>query len=59
LIAFGAGLVLAAVIPPSEVEQQVASRVKEAAEPLVDDAKEIGKELASTLESDGSRRAAR
>jgi hypothetical protein len=53
LIAFGAGLVLAAVIPPSEPEQQAASRIKDAAEPLVDEAKQAGRELASTLQADG------
>ena len=52
LVAFGAGLVLAAVIPPSEPEKQVAAKVKDAAEPLVEDAKEMGKELASTLQAD-------
>jgi histone H3/H4 len=52
MMAFGAGLVIAALIPPSEPEQQVASKVREAAEPLVEDAKEMGKELASTLQSD-------
>jgi len=55
LIAFGAGLVLAAVIPPSDAEQQVAAKVKDAAEPLVDDAKQMGKELASALQSDGQQ----
>jgi hypothetical protein len=53
LIAFGAGLVLAAVIPPSDPEQQVAARIKDAAEPLVDDAKQVGRELAEALQADG------
>jgi hypothetical protein len=53
LVAFGAGLVLAAVIPPTEPEKQAAAKVKDAAEPLVEDAKEMGKELASTLQADG------
>jgi hypothetical protein len=55
LIAFGAGVVLAALLPPSEPEQQLASKVKDAAEPLVDDAKTMGKELASSLQSDGQQ----
>jgi len=49
LIAFGAGLLLASLIPASSKEKEVAANVKEQAQPLVgevtDAAKEVGEHL--------------
>ncbi len=49
LIAFGAGLVLASLLPASEKEKRVAEQVKDQAQPLVhqaaDAAKEVGEHL--------------
>ena len=49
LIAFGAGLLAASLIPASKAEQQAAEKVKDAATPLVDEAKEVAKESADHL----------
>ncbi|MEV7608477.1 DUF3618 domain-containing protein [Microbacterium sp. NPDC089320] len=49
LIAFGAGLLLASLIPASSKEKELASTVKDQAQPLVDEitdaAKEVGEHL--------------
>jgi len=50
LIAFGAGLLAAAVFPGTQTEGQVAQKVQEAAQPLTEEAKQAGKELVSSLQ---------
>jgi hypothetical protein len=49
LVAFGAGLVIAALIPATEAEQQASKRVVDAAQPLVDEAKAVGEDVGSNL----------
>lgn len=49
LIAFGAGLLVASLLPETEREKQAGSAVAERSQGLVDKAKETGKELAQEL----------
>lgn len=49
LIAFGAGLVLASLIPSSEKEKEVASAVKEQAQPLLAEAQSVAKDVGAHL----------
>jgi gas vesicle protein len=49
VVAFGAGLLLASLIPSSEREQEAAAKVKEAAEPLTEEATALAKESADHL----------
>lgn len=49
LIAFGAGLLVSALIPPSEKERQAAEAVKEKAEPLTTKVQEAAQEVAEHL----------
>jgi ElaB/YqjD/DUF883 family membrane-anchored ribosome-binding protein len=49
LIAFGAGLVIAALIPASDAEQRASHKVVESAQPLVDEAKSVGQEVGDSL----------
>ncbi len=49
LIAFGVGLVAASLIPPSRAERDAAAKVKERAQPLVEQAKDVAHDLASDL----------
>ncbi|MCK6096489.1 DUF3618 domain-containing protein [Micrococcus sp. EYE_162] len=49
LIAFGAGMLVSALIPASEVEQRAAERVKDQAAPLVDQAKHVAQEMGEDL----------
>ncbi|MGN6761516.1 MAG: DUF3618 domain-containing protein [Leifsonia sp.] len=49
LIAFGVGALIASLIPPSEKEQELASAAKDAAQPLLQEAAEVGKQMASDL----------
>jgi gas vesicle protein len=49
LIAFGAGLVLASLIPASEKEKQAAEAVKDQAQPLIDTATSAAKEVGENL----------
>ncbi|AZZ56734.1 DUF3618 domain-containing protein [Rathayibacter iranicus] len=49
LIAFGAGLLVASLIPASSQEKEAASRVKEQAQPVVDTVTDAAKEAASEL----------
>ena len=53
LVAFGAGVVLAGLLPTSAKEARVASQLvdtaKEEAKPLIDDAKSAGQDIASSL----------
>jgi len=50
LVAFGAGLLAAAIFPGTQTEGRVAHKVQEAAEPLAEEAKQAGKELISDLQ---------
>ncbi|GAA4744168.1 hypothetical protein GCM10023350_31080 [Nocardioides endophyticus] len=49
LIAFGAGLVIAALIPATDAEQRASQRMVDAAQPLVDEAKSVGQDLGGNL----------
>lgn len=49
LIAFGAGLLAASLLPASQPEQQAAQKLKEQAQPLVDELTEVAKEAAGNL----------
>ena len=49
LIAFGVGLLVASLIPASEKEKELASSLKDAAEPLVQEVTDVAKDLAGTL----------
>lgn len=68
LIAFGAGMLAATLIPPSDAEQQAASKARQAAEPLVeplhdaahevlDHAREHGQEALDTVKDSGTNAA--
>ncbi len=50
LMAFGAGLLLASLIPASDREKQAAEAVKDAAQPLVDEATSVAKEMGERLQ---------
>lgn len=58
LVAFGAGLVLASLIPPSRAERDAAARVKDKAQPLVDQAKDVAQDVAAHLKEPASEAAA-
>lgn len=49
LIAFGAGMLAAAMLPASRVEQQAAQAVKESAQPMMDELTSVAKETAQHL----------
>ena len=49
LIAFGAGLLVASLIPASEKEKDLAGDVKEQAQPLVDEAKQVAQQVGANL----------
>lgn len=49
LIAFGAGLVLASLFPASTKEKELASTVKDQAQPLIDEASYVAKEVGEHL----------
>jgi gas vesicle protein len=49
LIAFGAGLLLSSLIPASDREKEVADKVKEQAQPLVDEVSGVAKEVGDHL----------
>ena len=50
LIAFGAGLLVSSMLPASWAEQQAAEKVKDTAQPMVDDLTETAKEVAGNLQ---------
>jgi uncharacterized protein YjbJ (UPF0337 family) len=50
LVAFGAGMLLATLFPPTEAEQRAASAIQERAEPLKDQALEAGREMKDHLQ---------
>ena len=49
LIAFGAGLLVSSLLPASRVEQQAAEKIKDTAQPMVDDLTDTAKEIAGNL----------
>ncbi|WP_314149154.1 DUF3618 domain-containing protein [uncultured Leifsonia sp.] len=49
LIAFGVGWLAASLIPASEKEQQLAEAAKDAAQPMLHEAAEVGKQIAQDL----------
>jgi len=49
LVAFGLGMVVSSLMPPSEKEREAAAMVKEKAEPLAQEASDTAKELAENL----------
>lgn len=49
LIAFGVGMVLSALLPPSQKEAQGAAALKEQAQPLVQQASDVAREVAGNL----------
>jgi len=51
LIAFGGGLLVASLIPPSEAEQRIAGQVADKAEPLRDELKQAGQAVADDVRS--------
>lgn len=59
LVAFGAGMVISALIPASKKEAELAGRVTEAAKdsPLVDEAKAAGQEMAHHLKDSATEAA--
>ena len=50
LIAFGAGLLVSSLLPASRVEQQAAEKVKDTAQPMIDDLTDTAKEVAGNLQ---------
>ncbi len=48
-IAFGVGVLLASVFPPSAKEQEVAGQLKDKAQPLTDELKQSGQQMAERL----------
>jgi uncharacterized protein YjbJ (UPF0337 family) len=50
LVAFGAGMLLATLFPPTEAERRAASAVQERVEPLKDQAVEAGREMKDHLQ---------
>jgi hypothetical protein len=59
LVAFGAGMVISALIPASKVEEQAAQRITEAAKdsPLADEAKSVGQEVGQNLKESATQAA--
>jgi hypothetical protein len=51
LIAFGGGLLLASLLPPTEAEQRVAGKVREQAQPLQDELVRAGQAVGEDLKS--------
>jgi len=51
LVAFGAGLIVSTLIPPSEPERQAASALQEQLEPVTDRVIETGREVAQQAQS--------
>lgn len=58
LIAFGAGLLVASLIPASSKEKQVAAEVKDQAQPLVDEAADVAKDIGAHLKEPAQEAAA-
>lgn len=49
LVAFGLGMLIAAAIPPSEKEQELAETLKDKSQPLVDHVSDVVKEVGQNL----------
>lgn len=49
MIAFGAGLLAASLVPPSEAEQRLAGKLSEHAQPLQDEVRQAGQQVAEDL----------
>jgi uncharacterized protein YjbJ (UPF0337 family) len=49
VIAFGAGLLAASLVPPSEAEQRLAGKLSEHAQPLQDEMRQAGEQVAQDL----------
>ncbi len=49
VIAFGAGLLAASLVPPSEAEQRLAGKLSEHAQPLQDEVRQAGQQVAEDL----------
>lgn len=49
LIAFGAGLLASSLLPASRVEQQAADKIKDTAQPLVDELTDTAKQVAENM----------
>jgi gas vesicle protein len=58
LVAFGAGLLIASLIPASDKEKELASTVKDKAQPLVEKATDAAKDVASELKEPAQQAAA-
>jgi gas vesicle protein len=58
LIAFGAGLLLASLIPASTKEKELAQNVKEQAQPLVDEVADVAKDVGQHLKEPAKEAAA-
>lgn len=50
LVAFGLGALVGGLMPTSEAEKKAAGKVKEQAEPVIEQAREVAKETAATLQ---------
>jgi LysM repeat protein len=57
LVAFGAGLVIAALIPATDPEQRASQKVVDAAQPLVEEAKSVGQEVGDNLKESATETA--
>ena len=57
LVAFGAGMLLATLFPPTKAEQHAASALQERAEPIKDQALEAGREMTGHLQQNAQERA--
>ena len=51
LVAFGAGLLAASLIPPSEPEQRLAGTLRDQAQPLQDELKAAGQQVVEDVKS--------
>jgi hypothetical protein len=51
LMAFGAGLLIASLVPPSEPEQQLAGTLREQSQPLQDELKQAGQKVVEDVKS--------
>src|SRR6476661_11249095 len=54
LIAFGAGLLVSSLLPASRVEQQAAEKVKDTAQPMVDDLTATATDAAATVKDEAT-----
>jgi hypothetical protein len=57
LVAFGAGMVISAMFPPSEREKQLGQTAIDKSQPLVDEAKSVGQEMGDNLKQSAQQAA--